>query len=104
MKIATFCLATLVCILGQAAAWAADAPPKCGLVLMTELPVDISQGRLLVKMQIDGHDGMFLIDTGSAFNMLSRHMVEVLNLHPALITPSMKLMDAAGATMNHFVR
>jgi predicted aspartyl protease len=102
MKIAALCLASLIGIFSHAAL-AADAP-KCGLKLMAELPVDISHGSLLVKMEVDGHDGMFLIDTGSPFSMLSARLVDTLGLKPLPITPGVILFDAAGQQMRHFVK
>jgi predicted aspartyl protease len=101
MKIALFCLALLTALAGMPAANAADAP--CGLVRVAELPVNIEQGHLLVKMDVDGHEGWFLIDTGSPFNMLSRHMVEALGLTPLPVTPSMLVYDGAGQRLKHFV-
>lgn len=101
MKIIALCLAALVSLAGLPSANAADAP--CGLVRVAELPVDISHGQLLVKMNIDGQEGQFLIDTGSPYNSLSRRMVEALHLNPMPITPGMIVFDAAGAQLKHFV-
>jgi len=100
MKITAIALALAAGMFGQAAV-AADAP--CGLKLMAELPVDISHGALLVKLQVDGHDGNFMVDTGSPYSMLSARMVNVLGLKPLPITPGLVLFDAAGQQMKHFV-
>jgi predicted aspartyl protease len=101
MKITAIVLALAAGIFCQAAL-AADAP-RCGLKLMAELPVDISHGALLVKLEVDGHDGNFLVDTGSPYSMLSARMVSALGLKPLPITPGLILYDAAGQQMKHFV-
>jgi predicted aspartyl protease len=101
MKIIAFCFALFAALYGAPAANAADAP--CGLVRVAELPVNIENGRLLVKMDVDGHEGWFLMDTGSPVNMLSRHMVEALGLKPLPITPGVLLYDGAGQQIKHFV-
>jgi len=102
MKIVALCAAALIGCVGQTAL-GADAP-QCNLKLYAELPVDVSHGSLLVKLQIDGHDGMFLVDTGSPYSMLSKSMVDELGLKPLPITPGLILFDAAGRTMKHFVK
>lgn len=102
MKTVTLFMAGLFAIIGSPV-HAAEAP-QCGLKLMAELPVDISHGALLVKLQVDGHDGMFLVDTGSPYSMLSKGMVDAIGLKPLPITPGVVLMDAAGHTLRHYVR
>jgi predicted aspartyl protease len=103
MKIAVLHLALLIGIFGLGSAFAADAPPQCSLKLAAELPVDMSRGSLLVKLQVDGHDGMFLVDTGSPYSMLNRRMVDELGLKPQLIPPGVRLIDEAGKPMTHYV-
>jgi predicted aspartyl protease len=102
MKIAAH-LALLIGIFGLGPAFAADAPPQCSLKLAAELPVDMSSGGLLVKLQVDGHDGMFLVDTGSPYSMLSRRMVDALGLRPQPMRRGAMLIDAAGKPMTHYV-
>lgn len=101
MKIATIALA-LAAGLFSRPGLAADAP-KCGLKLMAELPVDISHGALLVKLQVDGHDGNFLVDTGAPYSMITARMADTLGLKPLPITPGLILFDAAGKQIKHFV-
>ena len=103
MKIAVLPLALLIGIFGLGPTFAADAPPQCSLNLAAELPVDITHGSLLVKLQVDGHDGMFLVDTGSPYSMLNRRMVDELGLKPQLIPPGVRLIDEAGKPMTHYV-
>jgi len=101
MKITAIALALAAGLSGGIAA-AADAP-QCGLKLMAELPVDMSHNALLVKLQVDGHEGMFLVDTGSPYSMMSARMADTLGLKPLPITPGLILYDAAGKQMKHFV-
>jgi predicted aspartyl protease len=103
MKIAALRLALLIGMFGLGRAFAADAPPQCSLKLAAELPVDMSHGSLLVKLQVDGHDGMFLVDTGSPYSMLNRRMVDELSLKPQPIPPGVRLIDEAGKPMTHYV-
>ena len=94
-------LTFLLFVLASSAAWA--APPSCGLQRVAELPVKVDSGQLLVKMQINDQDGWFVIDTGSAYNMLTRQMVDALKLQPLPVEPNLVVYDGSGTPLRHYV-
>ncbi len=100
MRTLAFCVATLIWLSGQTVAWGADAP--CGLQRVAELPIKAEQGRLLIQLQIEGHDAWVQVDTGSPFDMISSHLVDELKLRKLPIA-SGRAVDGAGKSLQHYV-
>jgi len=97
----------LSCCLALLALWAqpqaARAAEPCTLKRVAEIPADTSHGALLIKIQIDGHDARVLVDTGSAFNMISPQLAAELKL-PLKPVREGAVIDLSGRSIRHMVK
>ena len=97
------CLPVLAFLIGLPMALPAHADtPQCSLKRITELTTDISQGELLVKIQVEGHDAWMTVDTGSPLTMVTAHLADTLKL-TRFVTDA-GVIDAANKQMNHAVK
>jgi hypothetical protein len=79
----------------------ADAP-QCSLKRVTELTTDTSQGELLVKIQVEGHDAWMRVETASPLTTVSAHLADTLKLTRFVTNAGM--VDAANRQLNHAVK
>jgi hypothetical protein len=95
------CFAIFACS-AVGAAHAADEAKKCTLQRVASLDTDTSQGRLLIKVQIEGRDSWLAVDTGSPVGLISRAVVDELKI-PLRQAREGAIIDAAGQSAQHFV-
>jgi len=97
----------LSCCLALLALWAqpqaARAAEPCTLKRVAEIAADTSHNALLIKIQIDGHDARVLVDTGSAFNMISPQLAAELKL-PLKPVREGAVIDLSGRSIRHMVK
>lgn len=99
---------------------AQPAAATCTLTKLTSFDADISSGRIIIHVQIDGQVVAAMLDTALPFNMISKNLVEKLSLStveassvmmtptysyyrknlavPSLPPEDLTMMDASGGT------
>jgi hypothetical protein len=97
------CLPVLAFLIGLPMALPAHADaPQCSLKRVTELAADTSQGELLVKTQVEGHDAWMRVETASPLTTVSAHLADTLKLTRFVTNAGM--VDAANRQLNHAVK
>jgi predicted aspartyl protease len=93
-----FVVAALLAPLAHAA-----AEEQCGLKRVAALEANTDSGDLLIKIQINGHDTMALVDTGSPFDMISPQLAAELKL-PLIPVREGAVVDFSGRSLKHMVK
>jgi predicted aspartyl protease len=91
----------VMCLLFMSPARAED-PKTCTLRRVAALDADISDGVLLIKIQIEGRDTWAQVDTGSPIGFIDKALAQELKL---TLRPAREgaFYDAAGKFAQHFV-
>lgn len=76
--------------------------PQCSLKRVTELTADTSQGELLVKIQVEGHDAWMRVETASPLTTVSAQLADTLKL--TRLVADVGMVDAANKQLNHAVK
>ena len=79
-----------------ALAAAAPAQAACTFGKVAELPVTMRGLRPTVTVKINGHDAVFIVDTGAFFSMVSDEAAQKFGMKPTMAPPGLRLRGVGG--------